>query len=99
MSRQTGPSPGVGAFGISLGSTVPQNETQGSHFLQTLRDLENQVNVRQAEIDTLKEKLVSLEADVFIKKKSRKRTHQDTRRKPSSEDTCFGWRKVEGSSK
>lgn len=35
----------------------------------------------------------------FHKKKSRKRTHQDTRRKPSSEDTCFGWRKVEGSSK
>lgn len=37
MSRQTGPSPSVGVFGISLGSTVPQNETQGSHFLQTLR--------------------------------------------------------------
>lgn len=70
MSLQTGPSPGVGAFGISLGSTVPQDETQGSHFLQTRRDLENQVNVRQAEIDTLKEKLVSLEADVLIKKKA-----------------------------
>lgn len=68
MSRQTGPSPSVGVFGISLGSTVPQNETQGSHFLQTLRDLENQVNVRQAEIEILKDKLISLEADVLIKK-------------------------------
>lgn len=70
MSLPTGLTTGVGASGISLGSTVPQQETQESHFIQILRDLENQVNVRQAEIDVLKEKLISLEADILIKQEA-----------------------------
>lgn len=64
MSLQTGPSTGVGASDIFLGSTVPHGETQESHFI---RDLERQVNVGQAEIDVLKAKLISLQPDVLIK--------------------------------
>lgn len=70
MNCDSRPTSSVGASGISLGSTVPQQETQESHFIQTLTELENQVGVRQAEIDQLKQKLIYLEADILIKQEA-----------------------------
>ncbi|XP_048758047.2 uncharacterized protein LOC125668235 [Ostrea edulis] len=55
--------------GINLGSTVPHF---GNNVTQAIRvvDLENQVAVRQEEIDILKQKLLGLEADILIKQEA-----------------------------
>ncbi|XP_061175352.1 uncharacterized protein LOC133184336 [Saccostrea echinata] len=54
-----------GAAGITLGSTTPH---YGCDVLQAInRDLEQRVSIQQEEIDILKQKLLSLEADILIK--------------------------------